>query len=346
MGGHNRFVGDRVSGLTRRRFIHGFATASLGMFGAGPGLAWAQTTTGNQGPSAPLDQRGARFRAEVDLVRLGVTARDAARTIVHDLRPEEFQVFEDDVRQEIGHFGHHETAISVVLLLDASSSMHADKLMHAIDGVINFVNALKPGDEVLLIAFNDSVRALGQFGLDSRTIERATKRIMAEGTTRLYDAVIDGAREIATPGRKDKRALVILSDGADTASRSRLEAAVEAVRVAEVPVYAIAVEYGEDRTSAWLPGDAPWRQLRRSSDLAPLQLLTEGTGGWTYPIEAAKRCKEVCLRIADELRNQYLLGYYPSNRQRDGRWRAIEVRTSRADVTVTTRNGYYAAGAL
>ena len=345
MKGDDLFYRDRVGGLTRRHFVQGVAAAAMGVVGRRPGPLWALPVIGEQGPSAPLDHRSTRFRADVDLVRLGVTTRNAAGTIVHDLQPDEFQVFEDDVRQEIGHFSHHETAISVVLLLDTSSSMSNDKLMHAIDGVINFVNALKPGDEALLIAFNDSVQALGQFGLDSRTIERATKRIMAEGGTRLYDAVIDGSREIAVPGRKDKRALVILSDGADTASRSKLEAAVEAVRVAEVPVYAIAVEYEEDRTPAWLvPGDALWRRLGGSSDLTPLQRLTEGTGGWTYPIKAAKRCKEVCLRIADELRNQYLLGYYPSNRQRDGWWRAIEVRTNRPDVIITTRSGYYAPG--
>lgn len=69
--------------------------------------------------------------------------------------------------------------------------------------------------------------------------------------------------------------------------------------------------------------------------------LTEGTGGWTYPITAAKRCKEICLRVADELRNQYLVGYYPTNQVRDGRWRTITLRTTRPGVTLATRVGYY-----
>jgi Ca-activated chloride channel family protein len=254
-------------------------------------------------------------------------------------------VYEDGVPQETGPVGHHETPISVVLLLDRSGSMMGDKMMHAKDAVINFVNALKPGDEALVIAFSDSIDALGRFGLDAKTIARAVKRVDAEAGTRLYDAVIEGARAIAEPGRKDKRALVILSDGADTASLARLDEAVEAVLIAEAPVYAIAIEYGgptfpgRSRTTT---ADPLWRQLRGYSDLDPLHRLTDGTGGWTYPIEASKRCTEICIRIADELRNQYLLGYYPTNTERDGRWRSIEVRTTRSGMTLATRTGYYA----
>ena len=291
----------------------------------------------------PLDRRTQPFRSRIDLVHLSVTARDPAERVVHDLSLAEFDIFEDGVRQEVGHFGHHETPISVVLLLDKSGSMEGDKMMHAKDGVINFVKALQSGDEVLVIAFSESVDALGTFGLSARTIEQAVKQVEAATGTRLYDAVREGAREIATEGRKDKRALVILSDGDDTTSRSRLDDAVESVRLAEVPVYAIAIEY-EDRARRWALGrqDSQWRQLGAALGLDPLRKLTDGTGGWTYPIQAAKRCKEVCLRIADELRNQYLLGYYPTNQDRDGRWRTIEVRTNRPGVTLTTRTGYYA----
>lgn len=331
--------------LTRRRFVQGCAAAAgLGVLGAQAGPVWAMAAAGGQQRPAPLDQRGIRFRADVDVVRLSITARDAAERIVHDLKPDEFEILESGVRQEIGHFGHHQTAISVVLLLDKSASMFDEKLMHAKDGVINFVKALKPGDEALLIAFSDSVEALGSFGLDHRRMEQAVKLVSAERGTRLYDAVIDGANEIAAPGRKDKRALVILSDGADTASRSRLADAVEAVRLAEVPVYAIAIEYEEDHAPpAWLRlGDPLWRPLRSARDIDALKQLTDGTGGWTYAIKAAKRCKEICLRIADELRNQYVLAYYPSNQERDGQWRTIEARTTRPGVTLMTRTGYYA----
>ena len=293
---------------------------------------------------APFDRRAAApFRSSIDLVHLSVTARDPAERIVHDLGLDEFEIFEDGVRQDVGHFGHHETPISVVLLLDKSGSMEGDKMMHAKDGVINFVKALKSDDEVLVVAFSDSVDALGTFGLSIRTIEQAVKQVDAATGTRLYDAVREGAREIAAPGRKDKRALVILSDGEDTTSRTRLDDAIEAIRLAEVPVYAIAIEYDYARRRWGLgPQDSPWRSLGAGLGLEPLRRLTNGTGGWTYPIQAAKRCKEVCLRIADELRNQYLLAYYPTNLERDGRWRTIEVRTTRPGVTLTTRTGYYA----
>jgi len=206
----------------------------------------------------------------------------------------------------------------------------------------DFVNALKRADEALVIAFSDRVDALGRFGLDAKTITRTVKRVDAEAGTRLYDAVIEGARAITEPGRKDKRALVILSDGEDTSSVARLSDAVEAVRLAEVPVYAIAIEDAGSDLPWRRPADPLWRQLRSASEITPINQLTDGTGGWTYPIEAAKRCKEVCLRIADELRHQYLLGYYPSNTERDGSWRTIEVRTTRSGINLATRTGYYA----
>jgi VWFA-related protein len=312
------------------------AAAAAGL----PGIAAAQP----QRPTPPLDQRSVRFRTGVDLVRLSVTARNQDGQVVRDLKPEEFEVYEDGVIEEVHHFGHEATAISVVLLLDKSGSMMAgDKFMHAKDAVINFVRALKRGDEVEIIAFSDSIDALGGFGLDAKTIERALTRVDIQAGTRLYDAVIEGAREIAGADRKDKRALLILSDGQDTGSVASLEKSVEAVRLAEVPTYAIAIEYG-GRGLFPPPTDPLWRPLRSAADLElqPLRRLTDGTGGWTYPVEAAKRCTEICLRVADELRNQYLLAYYPASTQLDGAWRAIEVRTTRPGVTLTTRNGYYA----
>ena len=297
-----------------------------------------------QRTAPPTDQRGLRFRTGVDLVRLAVTARNHDEQVARDLDQDEFEVYEDGVQQDVHHFGHDETPVSVVLLLDKSGSMMAgDKFMHAKDAVVNFVKALKRGDEVLVISFSDSIDALGRFGLDANTIERAVKRLDIQAGTRLYDAVIEGAREIGGPDRKEKRALLILSDGQDTASVASLEQSIAAVRLAEMPSYAIAIEYGGGDLFS-RPSDPLWRQLRSVADLElrPLRRLTDGTGGWTYPIEAAKRCTEICIRVADELRNQYLLAYYPSNHEVDGAWRAIEVRTTRPGVTLITRDGYYA----
>ena len=327
-----------MNAMTRR--------TSLGLLIKAAAAAGLPVVAGAQPQRAapPIDQRSLRFRTGVDLVRLSVTARHQDGQVARDLGPEEFEVYEDGVRQDVHHFGHDETPISVVLLLDKSSSMMAgDKFMHAKDAVINFVKALKRGDEVLVISFSDSIDALGGFGLDIKTIERAVKRLDTQARTRLYDAVIESAREIAGADRKDKRALLILSDGEDTASGAGLETAVEAVHLAEVPAYAIAIEFGgRDRVRP--AADPLWRRLGGDADreLRPLRRLTDGTGGWTYPIEAAKRCTEICLRVADELRNQYLLAYYPSNEELDSAWRTIDVRTTRPNVTLITRDGYYA----
>lgn len=303
-----------------------------------------------QQPATHGQEHEPRFRAGVDVVRLSVAARDAAGKVVHDLRPEEFQVIEDGLDQQVAHFGHHESPISVVVLFDKSVSMADEKLMHAKDAVLNFVGALQQQDEALVIAFSSGIEQLGQFGLDARTIGRETKGLRSEGGTRLHDAVLEGARAIVTPGRKEKRAILILSDGEDTASRATLDDAVDAVRRSEAPVYAIGIEMeGAAPLGVESPRDqggrSLWRRLRGYGPLAALERLTDGTGGWTYPIVAAKRCKEVCLLVADELRNQYLLAYYPTNQTHDSGWRDLTVHTTRPGVTLSTRTGYYAPGA-
>jgi len=322
---------------------------------------WARAA-GESGAAFAQEVRS--YGVDVGLVRLSVTSRTARGTLVHDLRPEEFHVLEDDVEQEVVRFGHHEAPISVVVLFDKSGSMRDEKLMHAKDGVVNFVRALRAQDEVLVVAFSGVIDVLGDFGLDARTIERAVKRVHAERSTRLYDAVVEGADAIGGPGRKEKRALLILSDGEDTASDASLGEAVEAVRRAGVPVYAIGIEMDDADRTAW--ADRPWMRLGRPDDaggspwkrtgpgvtpkaktgtsaaIQALTRLTDGTGGWTYPIVAAGRCKEVCLRVAEELRNQYLLGYVPSAGRSHEGWRTVSVRTSRPGVTLVTRRGYYA----
>ena len=302
-----------------------------------PLLPW---TTGPTWAQASVAPGVLPFRSHIDLVRVAITARDSERRFVRDLSASEFQIYEDGVRQDVRLFGHDETPISVVLLLDDSESMQGEKMMHAKDAVLNFVRALRAGDEVRLLAFNDFIDPLVGFGLDATPIANALQRVDARNGTRLYDAVIAGATDIITPGRRDKRAIVILSDGEDTHSAARIGEAVEAVRVAEVPAYAIGIEYEGH----------PWWARRYSnrsepSGLSLLRQITDGTGGWTYPIRAAKRCTQVCLRIADELRNQYLLGYYPTTHAVNGGWRTIEVRTTRRTVTLSTRAGYYDAGA-
>ena len=288
----------------------------------------------------PSQQPQARFRAAIELVPLSVTARDTEGRLIHDLRQDEFEVFEEGDRQEVSHFAHHEAPISVVVLLDRSGSMAGEKLMHAKDGVVAFVKALRPADEVLLVAFSDTIQALGDFRLDRRLVQREIERIDVVGGTRLYDAVVSASTTISTPERHEKRALLILSDGADTASSVALDQAVGAVRAAGVPVYGIGIEMAaEPSTDTRL---SLWRSLEPAGGVAALKRLSDGTGGWIYPIEAARRCKEICLRVAEELRNQYLLAFYPSDQRREGGWRRITVRTTRAGVALTTRDGYFA----
>lgn len=343
-------------------FTLGWTALASTLLGA---VSWlgASADRANAGVGTPSTQDVRSYGLDVGLVRIGVTARTPAGALVHDLRPEQFRVFEDGVEQEVVRFGHDDAPISVVVLFDKSASMSAEKLMHAKDAVVNFVRAFRPQDEVLIVAFSDGIDILGDFGLDARTIERATKEIRVESRTRLYDATIEGALVIAAAERKEKRALLVLSDGEDTASAATLDDAVEAVRRAGVPVYAIGIEMDDDdrdlqHDSLWRravganpPLDPLWRrpgqvssrpkQRQPSTAIEALKRLSDGTGGWTYPIKAAKRCRELCIRVAQELRHQYLLGYQPTSAAGGG-WRTVEVRTSRPGVVLSSRSGYYA----
>lgn len=287
---------------------------------------------------------GGQFRAGVDLVRLSVTARDPTGKIVHDLRKDEFSLLDDGIPQEISQFMQHEAAISVVILFDRSSSMEQDdKMMHARDGVMEFLKALRPADEAVVVAFADTIDMLGGFGLEVRTVERALRDVEPGGGTRLYDAVVEGARLIAAPERREKRALLILSDGEDTMSVRTLDTAKKAAVGAGVPIYAIGIEMNRGRPTGDPRRGSLWTRLSgEGSGGAVLEQLTKDSGGWTYLIEAAKRCKEICLRVADELRNQYLLGYYLPPSMRDGRWHDLRVSVARTGVTLTTRGGYQA----
>lgn len=289
-------------------------------------------------PSVQSAPQRAEFRQSIDLVRLSVTARDREQRLVTDLSVQEFEVAEDDLPQPIAHFVRDKAPISTAILVDRSSSMmEDDKIMHARDGVIAFLKEMKPDDEVALVAFGDSVEMLsGGFGISVQEAERAVRQIQPQGGTRLYDAVAEAARLIAAPERREKRAILILSDGEDTASHTTLEQAVAAVRAAGVPVYAIGIELNRARRT-----DPRWTRLNHTEPVQALARLAEDTGGWSYVIEAAKRCKEICIRVADELRNQYLLGYYPPEGTRDRRWREVTVRATRTGVTVATRSGYF-----
>jgi len=284
----------------------------------------------------------AQFRGNVDLIPLSITARDGSGRIVHDLTAGDVVVLDEGTPQTIAHFAQHEAPISVVVLFDRSASMMKDdRIMHAVDGVVEFVDALRAEDEVVIVAFGDTIDMLGGFGTKRATVEREVRRLAPDGSTRLYDAVIEGARLLDGPERKEKRALLILSDGEDTASQATLDQAIAAVRRTGVPTYAIGIELNRGGLEA--RDDSPWVRLDGRAAIAALERLTDGSGGWTYNVEAAKRCKDVCLRVADELRNQYLVGFYPPEGMRDGRWHTIGVHSNRSGVTMSTRAGYFAA---
>lgn len=282
----------------------------------------------------------AQFRVEVDHVMVYAAVADKQGRFRTDLGRQDFSVYEDGVLQEVTHFSLEHVPLSVVCLLDTSGSMEGEKLMHAKDALVHFAERLTPQDEIALIAFDDELQQISPFTHDWKGFKRELRSVMAEGGTRLYDAVV-AATEILEPIRDRRRAVLILSDGVDTASKTKFEKARQAVQRSEIQFFAIGIQ--EKPLGFWgrLLSGSPGGSDERGDQY--LRGLTEDSGGAVYLVEDSKRCKEICIAIADELMHQYSLGYTPSHRAKDGEWRRIRIETSVPGLKVrASRSGYYA----
>ena len=286
------------------------------------------------GQQAP---RGARLKASVDLVVLHVTVTDSRGDFVPDLNKGEFQVFEDKIQQNISMFSRDDIPVTMGLVIDNSGSMR-EKRAQVSAAAMTFVKTSNPQDEAFVVNFNDEyyLDTEGDFTSDQKNLEDALSRIDTRGSTALYDAVI-GSLAHLKKGHKDKRVLLLVTDGDDDASRKTLEDALKAAQESNATIYAIGV-YSEDD----LKHDK--KMVRRSKKI--LTELAEATGGLAYFPDTLDDVTPVCEKVAHEIRNQYTLGYYPSNTAKDGTFRAVQVRafppSGLGKVLVRTRTGYYA----
>jgi Ca-activated chloride channel family protein len=290
---------------------------------------------GAQGPP-----RRPTFQAGVEVVRLSVSVTDGRNRYVTDLSEDDFGVFEDGVRQRLALFSREQLPISLVLLIDCSGSMD-DKLPVAQSAATGFIRTLRREDLAQVVQFNERMAILEDFTADQGALETAIQRIRASGATGLYNALYITLREFggAAEGRTlRRRAIVLLSDGEDTASLVSDEQVLELARRKEIPIYAIS-----------LRPDRPQDRLRMAHNEAAyfIHTLARLTGGQPYFPGALFQLDAVYGRIAEELRTQYTLGYVPVNPRRDGKWRQIVVRTpSRDNLYVRHKVGYYEPASL
>jgi Ca-activated chloride channel family protein len=278
-----------------------------------------------------------RFQAAVEVIRVSLSVTDGHNHLVTGLSGTDFAVFEDGVKQEVSFFTRDPLPLSVALLVDGSASME-EKLRVAQEAGIRFVRTLRPGDMGQIVQFNDRASTLQDFTSDHAALEAALRRTQASGATVLYTALYVALKQMRSQGSPEaprRRAIVLLTDGEDTASSVDDEQVLELARQADVGVYVIAL-----RTDHALER----QRLAFAQATYFMTAVTRDTGGEAYFPSALSELDAVYARIADELRSQYTIGYTSSNEQRNGKWRHIVVRIpAREELRVRHKLGYYAA---
>lgn len=318
------------------RFERGLVTLTLFT-----SLALAQTTTeskAQQTTSPPDLQQGAvpTFRAHADLVLIPVTVTDDVNRFVLGLQKEDFQLFEDGVEQNVSLFSGEDAPLSVGVLFDKSASM-SYKLGSSRDAITQLLNALNKEDEAFLVEFADLATLSVGFTRNTAEIRRALKNAQASGMTALLDAVNTGLVEMKE-AKNTRKAIVVVSDGGDNRSHYTAAQIESLVREADVQIYAMGV-FEPVFSSALTPEEISGPRL--------LSEIATQTGGRAFAAAVPGDMPSVATRIAVELRNQYVLGYYPKNKSRDGKYRNVEVRVAPppglgSPLKVHWRLGYYA----
>ena len=287
--------------------------------------ALAQDSPGDR----PQDS-GTTIRSEVRLVSVFATVTDAAGGPVADLKKEEFHIVEDGQPQQLAIFEQEsERPLSIVLAIDTSSSVRKDIKLE-LESARKFVKSiLRPVDGLSLYQFSETVSELVTFTHDLKRINRGIDRVSLGSGTALYDAIYLGG--IALSKRKDRKVMVVITDGGDTLSAVKYQEAVRSAQQAEAILYSIIVVPVAASAGRNLGGEHALVQLSRD------------TGGKHYYADSIASLDEAFAQISKELRTQYLLAYYPARRSEGPDFHRIQVSVSRKDagLQVHHRTGYF-----
>jgi len=296
----------------------------------------------SQGPVQPPKQSAAPqvkpsegIKVDVSLALVNVTVTDPLNRLVTGLEKENFRVYEDGVEQEIVTLSSEDVPVSIGLVFDMSGSM-SDKVDKARQAAVEFMRTANPLDQFFLVSFNDRAELTSGF---TTSVEELQSRMMftaARGRTALLDAVYLGLSQMRG-AHNGKRALLIISDGGDNHSRYNETDVKNFLKEADCQMYAIGIY------------DPIGVRSRTSEELNGPSLLTEMTemtGGRVFPVGNISELPDIAAKIGMELRNQYVLGYKPSNAQHNGVWRKIKVKLKPPKglppLNVYAKTGYYA----
>jgi Ca-activated chloride channel homolog len=277
----------------------------------------------------------APIQVDVDMVLLNVTVTDNYERIVTGLDPSNFRVFDDKVEQQIISFSTEDTPISVGLIFDSSGSM-SDKIQKSRQAVAQFFKTSNPEDEFLLINFSERFKQVSGFTSRYENLQNSLLSVKAGGETALLDAIYLGLDEMKKAST-NRKALLIISDGGENHSRYTERDIKKAVKESDVQMYALGI---------FEPLGYRTRTPEEASGPSLLNELAQVSGGRMFSVEDPNELPDVMEKISIELRNQYVLGYKPSNLIRDGRWRRIKVKLAPPKgvppLQLYTRTGYYA----
>jgi Ca-activated chloride channel homolog len=287
---------------------------------------------------SPEAAQGLRFSASSALVVLSATAVDKNGHPVRDLKREEWRVFEEGRLQKIEHYAlARESSARILLLVDASGSMNTTlKEASTKMAAVQILSALDKEDETALAGFDHKYWGIVQFTRERQKLLDAFEELQPFGATALHDALDQAAHDIASHG-EGRRAIVVITDGVDTASKKSPDDVIARSRALDVPIYAVSVVSPlDDPQSDYFTGKE--RPSGETQGLPLLRRYAELSGGAAFTVSEFQGLREAAAQIVDELKHQYRIGYEPLSGP--PRFRRIEVRTTRKGVSVRTRSGY------
>jgi len=309
-----------------------------------PALALcAQTPPPANPQTPPVDKKGKEYTIRVDVneVVLHATVLDKKGHIINDLKQDDFRVYEDGAPQSLTHFAHADVPVTMGIVIDDSGSMR-EKRQAVNAAALIFAKTSNPQDQVFVVNFNDVyyLDTPGDFATTIEDLKSALDKIDSRGGTALRDAVIASLDHVKL-GNRDKKILLVITDGEDNASRYTLEELMDKAQKSNAVVYTVGL-LGSDETSSLFKirgGEA-----HRAAKV--LKELSEATGGEPYFPKSLDEVESTCRQIARDIRNQYTLVYRPSNLKKDGTFRNIRVDAfqphSKNKLVVRTRPGYFA----
>jgi len=277
-----------------------------------------------------------RFRGGIDLVSLSVTVTEGTKYVT-DLSQEEFEVYEDGVKQTITFFSKSQQPIALAVLLDTSASMD-QRLETAQEAAIGFARRMKPDDVMEVIDFDSQVRILQTFTNNVGDLEKAIRNTSVNGSTSLYNAIYISLKELKkikaqTTEEIRRQAIVVLSDGDDTSSLVEYEEVLDLAKRSETIIYSIGLKQSNtDRVEF------------KEAEFVLKQLANE-TGGRAFFPTSVSELPALYQQISEELANQYSLAYSSRNTSRNGAWRRLVVRLTRPGMQPRTRQGYFGPSA-